>query len=128
MLAFAAGCGGHGGSNAFRFPGHYSGSYVSNSVENGDQGTVDLVVKDDGTLSGSVVDSRTTEGGTIASSSQISRDGTVVLSVIFGSGPAISRTSNGRMTLEGTTLTGTLDEIQGDVSEPFDYTLNRVVD
>ncbi len=128
LLAFAAGCGGQGGSDAFRFPGHYTGSYASVSTEDDAHGTIDLVVADDGTLSGSVVDSRTTDGGTIASSSQISRRGTVVLSVIFGTGPAINRTSNGNLALDGTTLAGTLNEVQGDISEPFDYTLDRVVD
>jgi len=123
-----AGCGGSGGSGVSRFAGHYTGAYASTATDNDDEGTLDVVVANDGTISGTVTDSRMTDVGTVVPSSRIRSSGEVDLSVSFGSPLAITRISAGTFARSGDTVTGTLNEFMGDLTESFDYTLTRVAD
>lgn len=124
-----AGCGGSssGGSDRSPFAGTYNGTFVSEATDNDDNGTLAITVASDGTISGTATDSRYGNNGVIGTTSQVHRDGSVVLQISFPSGGGgVSTTYQG--TIAGnaqTTLTGTLNEKQGDIDVPFTFTLNR---
>lgn len=120
------GCGGGGGSSPAvgRFAGHYTGTYTSTTTDA--HGTLDVSVSADGTVTGTVSDSRYVAEGVVVDGSHIDHSGNVTLITRYGAGDvALTTTATGVVDLAGDELVGTLNEAQGDVTESFSLSLTR---
>lgn len=124
LLSIAAilliGCGGNSGSsNDSR--SRYTGTFGSTTTST--QGTLDLAIAPDGTITGTTTDTRFSGRGTVQEGSRLESNGATTLIVKYGTSPGVTKTAQGSLQPNGSSLTGTLTENSGDSLESFSYTL-----